>query len=540
MAGVSMENLGLCSRLHQGISKMGISHLTPIQAKSWDALVSSKKCDHIIHSETGSGKTLSYLLPILQSIMKESEERRKRGREDDNGLSRKDGTSLLIIVPVRELAQQTLQVCQKLLRYVPFMTCSLLTGGEKKSKEKARLRKGQNILIATPGRLLDHIRSTEKMNLNGLKYLVIDEADRTLDEGFENDLRELKVHLDEKQAYFGSEIKKKVLVSATLNKKILGLSYFILENPKTISSHEQKDGKQLREGQKDPSFDSSVSVETGEKENTGAPIIFPAKLDQRYIICSPKRKVSLLIALLNWIFNHEVSEPKKVVVFANSFACIDFFTVLAPLLTNPYKKNKASSSEDKDEAKLFDQVVFNKIHKEMSQLDRSSSFSSFQKAPRSILFCTDVAARGLDFEGVSDVIHFDAPLSIETYIHRTGRTARIGNSGTSYLLLYPHEDGYPEFLESKGASITKKEPSVFFYTLIKHNSTQCDLFECQIELQKVLDATVRSDSEIHKMAQDAFHSWRKSYSAYPFEQRVYFDSTKLHLRNISWSFGIRS
>ena len=536
----SIEDLELCSRLQQGISKMDITKLTHIQDKSWDALRKPDPSDIIIHSETGSGKTLSYLLPVMENLLRDSMRKREAEKSTMNGsLSRKDGTSVLIIVPVRELAQQTLTVCKNLLRYIPFLTCGLLMGGEKRVREKERLRKGQNILIATPGRLLDHIRSTQRMNLGNLQYVVIDEADRTLDEGFEKDLRELKVYLDEKQAYFGVNINKKVLVSATLSNKIMDLSYFILNKPEVISNQASKIGV---ESEPNPIEKGEVSVgqNIDQKINASSDsIIFPAKLEQRYIICSQKRKISLMFALLHWIFHAgNLDTPKKVIVFANSFPCIDFFCVLAPLLTNPYKPSTLESNSEK---KLLDGVTINKIHKEMTQLDRSSSFLSFKKAQHSILFCTDVAARGLDFENVSDVIHFDSPLSIETYIHRTGRTARIGNPGTSYLMLYPHEDGYIEYLASKGASVIKRESSVVFYSLVKHiSSGTCDLFDCQIEFQKSLDNTVRSEQEIHKAAQEAFHSWRKSYSAYLYEHRIYFDSTQLNLKNISWSFGIRS
>ncbi|KNH03991.1 ATP-dependent RNA helicase DDX31-like protein [Perkinsela sp. CCAP 1560/4] len=518
-----IEDLKLSSRVAQGVAKMGIEQLTPIQTNAWQLMMDPKVTDVIIHSETGSGKTLSYLLPLVELIISGAK------------IARKDGTILLIVVPVRELAQQTLDVCHQVLRYVPFLICGILVGGEKRTREKERLRKGQNILVATPGRLLDHVRTTQCMDLSRLQYLVVDEADRTLDEGFEADLRQLKSYLDEKQSYFGAVIRKKVLVSATLSEKILDLSYFILDNPKLVSSKDTCEWDTQHKKSTEEEDDDKPAKEG--KNKASLPFIFPDALEQRFTICSPKRKVVTMLALLYWIFTNDdkKEETKKAIVFSNSFSCVDFFHLIASIVTNPFRNGTHPTGNEG----LLKDVKFHKVHKEMSQLDRAASCAAFIGSSRAVLFCTDVASRGLHFDNVTDVIHFDAPLCIETYIHRTGRTARIGHKGTSHLLLYPHEEEYVDFLVRQGVVLTKRHTSILFYKMMKNDSSQIgDLLDGEILLQRSFQDAVRGAKEAYEAGKNAFHGWRKSYSAYPVEQRKYFDSTKLHLRNISRSFGV--
>ena len=142
-----------------------------------------KRKDVLVKSQTGSGKTLAYAIPIVQTLQQISPK-----------IDRTSGILALVIVPTRELVLQTYTWFVKILKPFTWVVASYLMGGEKKKSEKARIRKGVNILVSTPGRLLDHLSSTKNLNLGRLQWLVLDEADRLLDLGYEKDVAKYAVY----------------------------------------------------------------------------------------------------------------------------------------------------------------------------------------------------------------------------------------------------------------------------------------------------------------------------------------------------------
>lgn len=173
----SCSQYDLNEKLKETIAKpkadggIGIKQSTVVQSMAIPSILSNN-CNHIIKSQTGSGKTLAYLVPIINDLMNLKP-----------AISRNDGTRCLVIAPTRELCAQISEVLQILTSCCVRIVGGSITGGEKRKSEKARLRKGVVVLVGTPGRLLDHLKTTESFNLTNLKYLVLDEADRLLDMG---------------------------------------------------------------------------------------------------------------------------------------------------------------------------------------------------------------------------------------------------------------------------------------------------------------------------------------------------------------------
>jgi len=177
-----LGSLGLCDALVEHLRlKMEIMKPTIIQKKGIPPMLEGK--DVLVRSKTGTGKTLTYALPIVQDLQAQPER-----------INRTDGTRALILVPTRELAVQVTDVLENVLRAFHWIVPGCIMGGEKKKSEKARLRKGVSVLVATPGRLLDHLRTTQCFMIGKLQWMVLDEADRLLDLGFDKDLQEILGH----------------------------------------------------------------------------------------------------------------------------------------------------------------------------------------------------------------------------------------------------------------------------------------------------------------------------------------------------------
>ena len=181
----NFASLGLDARLVRTLEGdeadggFGLSTTTHVQSAAIPIL--SKRCNSLIRSQTGSGKTFTYLLPILHDIMTITPR-----------IHRTEGTRALIVSPTRELCQQIEEVLYRItIKSCCYVVSGIISGGEKKKSEKARLRKGVVVLVSTPGRLLDHLKTTESFNLNNLRWMVLDEADRLLDMGFEQSVLEI-------------------------------------------------------------------------------------------------------------------------------------------------------------------------------------------------------------------------------------------------------------------------------------------------------------------------------------------------------------
>ncbi|KAK7590090.1 hypothetical protein V9T40_001703 [Parthenolecanium corni] len=341
----------------QEIKKQGFTGPTSIQAQGWPIALSGR--DMVGIAQTGSGKTLAYMLPALLHISYQPR------------LMRRDGPIVLVLAPTRELAQQIQQVAND------FGNCTAtrntcIFGGAPKNQQAGDLERGVEIVIATPGRLIDFLERTTT-NLRRTTYLVVDEADRMLDMGFEPQLRKIfeQIRPD----------RQVLMWSATWPKEV-----------QTLAQDYLNDYIQINIG--------SLSLSAAHT------------ITQVVDVCEDFEKEQKLIQLLNDIF----SEPDcKTIIFVETKRGVDE-------ITNVVRRSGFRAMG---------------IHGDKSQMDRDYVLNQFRNNTIEILVATDVAARGLDVDDVRYVVNFDYPNNSEDYVHRIGRTGRCGRTGTAYTFFTP-------------------------------------------------------------------------------------------------------
>nr|XP_021497352.1 probable ATP-dependent RNA helicase DDX31 isoform X3 [Meriones unguiculatus] len=386
-----------------------MSRMTSVQKQSIPVLLEGR--DALVQSQTGSGKTLAYCIPVVQSLQALTSK-----------IQRSDGPYALVLVPTRELALQSFDTVQKLLKPFTWIVPGVLMGGEKRKSEKARLRKGINILISTPGRLVDHIKSTKNIHFNRIRWLVVDEADRILDLGFEKDITVILNAINAE-----CQKRQNVLLSATLTEGVTRLADISLHNPVSISvldkSWDQPNPKEVANTQPD-----SFAI--------------PESLDQHVVLVPSKLRLVCLAAFI--LQKCKFEKDQKMIVFFSSCELVEFhyslFLHTLPCLSgSPTSEQLPSASWP---------LTFLRLHGNMEQEERTSVFHEFSQSGTGVLLCTDVAARGLDLPQVTWIVQYSAPSSPAEYIHRIGRTARIGCHGSSLLILAPSEAEYVNSLAS--------------------------------------------------------------------------------------------
>ncbi|KAH7337634.1 DEAD-domain-containing protein [Rhizoctonia solani] len=370
------NDLPISSGTNKGLKKAFYTNMTDIQAKSLP--ISLKGRDVLGAARTGSGKTLSFLIPVLEIL-----HRRKWGPQD--------GLGALVISPTRELAIQIFDVLCAIGGHHNF-SAGLVIGGKNLKDERDRLSR-MNILVATPGRLLQHMDQTVGFECDNLQLLVLDEADRILDMGFAKSLNAIVGHLPKD--------RQTLLFSATQTDSVQQLARLSLRDPVYVGVTE--DGA----------------------EGSGAT---PKNLEQHYAICPLDRKLD---ALFGFIKTHLQS---KALVFMSSCKQVRFvFETFC---------------------KMHPGIPLMHLHGKQKQTKRLDIFQKFSSSKHAFLFATDVAARGLDFPAVDWVLQLDAPEDADTYVHRVGRTARYERKGQSLLFLCPsEEEGMVTVLKAKGIDV---------------------------------------------------------------------------------------
>jgi ATP-dependent RNA helicase DDX18/HAS1 len=367
---MTFDSLPLTEDTQKAIKAMGHEKMTKIQAKSIPPLLAGK--DLIGAAQTGSGKTLAFLVPIVELLRKAK-------------FHTRNGTGAMILSPTRELAMQIYGVCKELVGDKSSLTYGLIMGGANRKTEADRLRKGVNIIIATPGRLLDHLKNSPGFVIRNLLVFCMDEADRILEIGFEDDLRAIVKMLPKE--------RQTMLFSATQTKQVEDLARLSI-NPKTAVYTE---------------------VESDTKEATAE------NLEQGYVTCPSDKRFLLLFTFL------KKNKNKKIMVFLSSCNSVKFHAELLNYIDIP----------------VMD------IHGRQKQVKRTTTFFQFQKAKHATLLCTDVAARGLDIPEVDWIIQYDPPDDPKEYIHRVGRTARgATGSGRALMFLTPQETGFLRYLQA--------------------------------------------------------------------------------------------
>jgi len=351
---MSFQQFGLHPDLLKAVQQMGYVEPTPIQQQAIPVVMSGR--DLIGCAQTGTGKTAAFALPILHKLHP----------------IRRAQIRVLVLTPTRELASQINEVFEGLTAHTKLYTAAIYGGVGMPPQERA-LRLGTDVIVATPGRLLDHMNRGIG-RFDGLEVLVLDEADRMLDMGFLPDVKRIISHLPKQ--------RQTMLFSATMPKEILDLSRHILQNPAMIQI-----GRQAK-----PAEGVSQSA-------------YPV---------AQHLKTDLLLALL------ETLAIESTLIFART-------KVRTERLTRQLK-------EGGHKAAL--------IHGDRTQGQRLAALEGFRNRAYRILVATDIAARGLDIDGISHVINFDVPMTPEDYVHRVGRTARAKALGAALTLVAPGEEEF--------------------------------------------------------------------------------------------------
>ncbi|KAK9764064.1 ATP-dependent RNA helicase dbp4 [Basidiobolus ranarum] len=367
------SDLPISNKTKDGLLKGNFIELTDIQKKAVPLALSGK--DVLGAAKTGSGKTLSFLVPLLESLYRQK-------------WSQFDGLGALVISPTRELAVQIFQVLCKIGKEHSF-SAGLIIGGKDLTVEQERVNR-MNILVCTPGRLLQHMDQTPGFDCDNLQVLVLDEADRILDMGFEKTLNAIIDNLPQQ--------RQTLLFSATQTKSVRDLARLSLKDPEYVAVHEKSEHST------------------------------PQKLQQHYLVCELPQKLDILFSFIK---SHLQA---KALIFLSSCKQVRFaFETFC---------------------KMHPGVPLMHLHGKQKQTKRVEIFNKFSTMKSAFLFATDIAARGLDFPAVDWVIQVDCPEDAETYIHRVGRTARYDSVGHALLFLLPSEEkGMLEALAKKKVPI---------------------------------------------------------------------------------------
>ncbi|KAF4789189.1 DEAD-box helicase 31 [Turdus rufiventris] len=405
-----------------------------------------------------------------------------------------------------------------------------------RSRNYLRLRKGINILISTPGRLVDHIKSTECIHFRRTQWLIIDEADRILDLGFEKDVAVILNALNTER-----ETRQNVLLSATLTEGVTRLADISLNNPVSISIADEI--QKLPEPASQTNREASSSSSCMEQGNFAVPETL-----QQYVMVVPSKL--RLVTLAAFILQKCKFEKRhKMIIFFSSCEQVEFYhELLVKVLSG------GSESEQPGHSPLSSvSLRFLRLHGDMEQEERTEVFQEFLKSKTGILLCTDVAARGLDLPQVTWIVQYNAPASPAEYIHRIGRTARIGCRGSSLLVLAPSEAGYVSLLASHKINVSELKMEKVLASLMKDDrfklhrpgkKKSCgknpqEVRERATVLQTKFENHVHSSEETVRWAKKALQSFLCAYTTYPKELKHIFHIKSLHLGHVAKSFGLR-
>ncbi len=381
------QTLSLSAPLLGALHRVGYHEPTPIQAALIPVALTGR--DVIGQAQTGTGKTASFLLPFLNSW------------QDKN----RPGPEALILAPTRELVVQVAEEARKL---TPSRHCRTVAiyGGQRIREQLTELKRGCTIAVGTPGRLLDHLaRGT--LRLEGVRYVVLDEADRMLDIGFRPDIERILRRCPQQ--------RQTLLLSATLPGPVLRLAQRYMCEPEHINLSPEK-----------------VTVEN---------------IRQSYITVSEKRKFELLLKVME----HE--KPRQCIIFCERKRWADEL----------YRDLR------------HERLRVAAIHGDLQQSKREQIMKAFREGKITYLVATDVVGRGIDVTGISHIINYDLPHDPENYVHRIGRTGRMGANGIAIAFVTPeqgpqltaiecfinhqiHEDHVPGFQAYKAPPKVKEEP----------------------------------------------------------------------------------
>ncbi|TDF97173.1 DEAD/DEAH box helicase [Paenibacillus piri] len=354
----AFASLGISPELAEALHRQGYSEPTPIQKEAIPVVLSGD--DVIAQAQTGTGKTLAFVLPILETID-----------------AKKNYTQALIVTPTRELA---IQITGEINRWAPLKDVSVLAayGGQDVERQLKKLEGAIHLIIATPGRLLDHLRRGT-VQLQRLSTLVLDEADQMLHMGFLNEVEEIIVQTSPK--------RQTLLFSATMPGPIRNLAKSYMRTPQEIK------------------------VKTKQVTLT--------EIEQIAVKTTDRGKQEALVRLI------DEYKPYLAMIFCR--------TKLRATKLNQALQEMGYASDE--------------LHGDLTQAKREQVMKRFREAKIQLLVATDIAARGLDVEGITHVFNYDMPQDVEGYIHRIGRTGRAGQRGMAVTMVAQRDQGTLEAIE---------------------------------------------------------------------------------------------
>lgn len=379
---INFQKLGISAQLENRLKENGITNPTPIQSQAIPLILAGK--DLLAQSQTGTGKTLAFLLPLLEMIN-----------------PAKSFVQAMIITPTRELTLQITAAAKDLATAANIGVLSLY-GGQAVDRQTKKLQNSPQLVVGTPGRILDHLRR-QTIDLSKVAHLVLDEADQMLQMGFLEDVEEIMRQSSRKH--------QTILLSATIPAKIAALASRYMNSPVEI--------------------------------RIPSPHITLDEIKQIMVETTEENKIDLLCRLINEY------QPFLAIVFCHTKRRAG--AVNAALVQRGYQSDE--------------------LHGDLSQAKRTMVMRRFSTAKLHILVATDIAARGLDIEGVTHIFNYDIPHDVESYIHRIGRTGRAGQTGAAITFVTPNQRKYFKLIEqgirlsveqlntkNKAVPSAKKEP----------------------------------------------------------------------------------
>ncbi|CAI4340663.1 AAC_collapsed_G0010690.mRNA.1.CDS.1 [Saccharomyces cerevisiae] len=442
-----LEEGVLDKEIHKAITRMEFPGLTPVQQKTIKPILSSEDHDVIARAKTGTGKTFAFLIPIFQHLI--------NTKFDSQYM-----VKAVIVAPTRDLALQIEAEVKKIhdMNYgLKKYACVSLVGGTDFRAAMNKMNKLRpNIVIATPGRLIDVLEKYSNKFFRFVDYKVLDEADRLLEIGFRDDLETISGILNEKNSKSADNIKT-LLFSATLDDKVQKLANNIMNKKECLF------------------------LDTVDKNEPEA----HERIDQSVVI-SEKFANSIFAAVEH--IKKQIKERDsnyKAIIFVPT---VKFTSFLCSILKNEFKKD----------------LPILEFHGKITQNKRTSLVKRFKKDESGILVCTDVGARGMDFPNVHEVLQIGVPSELANYIHRIGRTARSGKEGSSVLFICKDELPFVRELEdAKNIVIAKQEK-----------------YEPSEEIKsEVLEAVTEEPEDISDIVISLISSYRSCIKEYRFSER---------------------
>ncbi|XP_075513373.1 DEAD-box ATP-dependent RNA helicase 18 [Primulina tabacum] len=367
----------------EALDREAFEFCTPVQVATIPLLCSYK--DVAVDAATGSGKTLAFVIPVVEIL------RRASAPKPHQVMG-------VIISPTRELSSQIFKVAEPFVSTLLNMRPVLLVGGAEVKADVTKIEEeGANLLIGTPGRLNDIMERMDILDFRSLEILILDEADRLLDMGFQKQINSIISRLP--------KLRRTGLFSATQTEAVEELSKAGLRNPVRVEVRAE-----VKTSNNSLSSQQITSAKT------------PSGLHIEYIECEAEKKSSQLIDIL------VKNKTRKLIIYFMTCACVDYWGTVLPRLS------------------VLKDFSLISLHGKMKQVAREKALDLFTSLSSGILLCTDVAARGLDIPGVDCIIQYDPPQDPNVFVHRVGRTARMGRQGSAIVFLLPKEEAYIEFL----------------------------------------------------------------------------------------------